>query len=134
MEMTLELRLLTYSVALLLLLVLVQASAGVRAKGAIPLANNRDDIGPATGFHARMLRVVDNHREGLVMFAPLILIAALVHTTNSWTVLGARMFFYSRVAHAVWYVAGFALIRPVFWAIGIAGTIIVLLALLGIVH
>ena len=132
--MSLELRLLAYSVALLLLLVLIQAATGVQAKGAIPMANNRDNIGPATGFHARMLRVVDNHREALTMFAPLILIAAAVHLTNSWTVLGARLFFYSRVAHAIWYVAGLPLIRPIFWAIGIAGTIVVLLALLGIVH
>jgi len=130
--MSIELRLLAYSVALLIVLVLIQATAGVRSKGAIPLANNRDDIGPATGFHARMLRVVDNHREGLVMFAPLILIAATIHLSNSWTLLGTRMFFYSRAAHAVWYVAGLPLVRPIFWVIGVAGTILVLLALLGI--
>jgi uncharacterized MAPEG superfamily protein len=40
------------------------------------------------------------------MFAPLALIAALVHVSNSWTVLAAQLFFYSRVAHAVVYIAG----------------------------
>ncbi|MES1201176.1 MAG: MAPEG family protein [Pseudomonadota bacterium] len=132
--MSTELRLLAYSAALLIVLVLIQATVGVQSKGLMPLANNRDDVGPATGLHARMLRVVDNHREGLVMFAPLILIAALIPMSNSWTLLGARMFFYSRVAHALWYVLGLPLVRPLFWAIGLAGTVIVFLALVGILQ
>ncbi|MFZ2029575.1 MAG: MAPEG family protein [Vitreimonas sp.] len=131
--MTTELTMLAYAVALLIALVLFQAVIGVRAKGAIPLANNRDDVGPATGFHARMLRVVDNHREGITMFAPLILIAAVANLHNSMTVLGAQMFFYSRLAHAILYVTGIPLVRPLFWAVGFAGTIIVLLAILGLI-
>ena len=131
--MTTELTMLAYSVALLIVLVLFQASVGVRAKGAIPLAGHRDDIGPATGFHARMLRVVDNHRKGLIMFAPLVLIAATINLHNSWTVLGAQLFFYSRLVHAILYVTGIPLVRPLFWAVGLAGTAIILLAILGII-
>ena len=132
MDMTLELRLLAYSTALLIVLVLIQATAGVLSKGSLPMAGPRDDVGPATGFHARMLRVVDNHREGLTMFAPLVLIAALLHLTNSWTILSARLFFYSRVAHALIYIAGVPLVRPLFWAAGLVGTIMIFLALMGI--
>jgi uncharacterized MAPEG superfamily protein len=124
---------LAYSIALLVALVLFQASVGVRAKGAIPLAGHRDDIGPATGFHARMLRVVDNHREGITMFAPVVLIAAAINLHNSWTVLGAQLFFYSRLVHAILYVTGIPLVRPLFWAIGLAGTVMILLAILGII-
>jgi uncharacterized MAPEG superfamily protein len=130
--MSTELTMLAYATALLVALVLFQAVAGVRSKGAIPLANNRDDVGPATGFHARMLRVVDNHREGLTMFAPLVLIGAVANISNSWTVLGAELFFYSRLVHAVLYVTGIPLVRPLAWAVGFAGTVIVLLALLGV--
>jgi len=132
--MSTELTMLAYSVALLIALVLFQAVTGVRAKGAIPMANNRDDVGPATGFHARMLRVVDNHREGITMFAPLVLIAAVMNLSTSWTVLGAQMFFYSRLVHAILYVLGVPMVRPLAWAVGFAGTIIVLLAILGILH
>jgi uncharacterized MAPEG superfamily protein len=131
--MTTELTMLAYSVALLIALVLFQASVGVRAKGAIPLAGHRDDIGPATGFHARMLRVVDNHREGITMFAPLVLIAATINLHNSWTVLGAQLFFYSRLVHAILYVTGIPLVRPLFWAVGLAGSVMILLAILGII-
>ena len=131
--MTTELTMLAYSVALLIVLVLIQASIGVQAKGLVPMANNRDNVGPATGFHARMLRVVDNHREGITMFAPVILIAAVANIHSGMTVLGAQMFFYSRLVHAVLYVTGIPLVRPLFWAVGLAGTVIVLLATLGLI-
>jgi len=131
--MTTELTMLAYSVALLIVLVLIQASIGVQAKGLVPMANNRDNVGPATGFHARMLRVVDNHREGITMFAPVILIAAAANVHSGMTVLGAQMFFYSRLVHAVLYVTGIPLVRPLFWAVGLAGTVIVLLATLGLI-
>ncbi|MGE3928562.1 MAG: MAPEG family protein [Hyphomonadaceae bacterium] len=130
--MTTELTMLTYAVALLILLVLVQALSGVRAQGLMPLAGPRDGLPAPAGFHARMLRVVDNHREGLVMFAPLVLVAAAVGLSNDWTVLGAQLFFWSRLVHAVLYIAGVPMVRPLAWAVGLAGTFIVLLALLGV--
>ena len=129
--MTVELTMLTYSVGLLLLLVLVQAFAGIRSMGAVPLANSRDDLPPATGFHARMLRVVDNHREGLTIFAPLVLAAAVAHVSSGTTVLGAQLFFYSRVVHAGLYLLGVPMIRPLAWAVGLAGTVMIFVALMG---
>ena len=132
--MTTELTMLAFSVALLVVLVLVQATVGVQSKGLAPLANNRDDVGAATGFHARMLRVVDNHREGLTMFAPLVLIAAVANLNNSYTALGALLFFWSRLVHAILYVTGVPMVRPLAWAVGIAGTVMVLLVDLGMLH
>ena len=130
--MTVELTSLAYSVALLFVLVLIQANAGVAAQGLIPLSNNRDGLPAPIGFHARMLRVVDNHREGLILFAPLVLIAAQQGISTSTTVLGAQLFFYARVAHAVLYIFGVPIIRPLAWAVGIVGTVMIFLAILGI--
>ena len=130
--MTTEFLMLTLSVGLLLLLVLIQATAGVLAQGLMPMASNRDNLPAPKTFQARTLRVVDNHREGLTMFAPLILVAAVLQLSNQWTVLGAQLFFFGRLAHAVIYLAGWPIIRPLAWALSIAGTLIVLLAVLGI--
>lgn len=130
--MPVELTMLAYSVALLIVLVVIQANAGVSSQGLMPLVNSRDGLPAPTGFHARMLRVVDNHREGLTMFAPLILIAASTGFTPM-TALGAQLFFYSRVVHAVLYVFGVPLVRPLVWAVGLVGTVLVLLAVLKIV-
>ena len=127
--MTVELTMLAYSVVLLLVLVLIQANAGVMAQGLTPLANSRDGLPPPSGFHARMKRVVDNHREGLTMFAPLVLIAAQQGISTSTTVLGAQLFFYSRVVHALLYIFGVPMVRPLAWVVGLAGTVMILLAI-----
>lgn len=130
--MPIELRLLVYSTVLLLVLVLSQTVAGVRAKGAQVLSNSRDGLSPPEGFYARALRVVDNHREGLILFAPLILVAAMTGALGTTTALGAKLFFYSRLAHAVVYLLGLPMIRPLFWLVGLVGTLMVLAAVLGL--
>jgi len=131
--MSVELTMLVYSTALLLALVLVQATAGVLAQGLGPMAGPRDDLPPAKPFQARTKRVVDNHREGLTLFAPLVLVAAVAQVSGPWTVLGAQLFFYSRLAHAVLYLVGVPWVRPLAWAVGLVGTAMVLLALLGMI-
>ncbi len=129
--MTVELTMLAYSVALLFVLILIQASAGTSAQGLGPMAGARDQLKEPSLWQARTKRIVDNHREGLMLFAPLILIAAHTGVTNDLTVWGAQLFFFSRVAHAIVYLLGLPWIRPLFWAVGIVGTIMVFLALFG---
>jgi uncharacterized MAPEG superfamily protein len=128
--MSVELTMLAYATALLIVLVVIQATAGVMAQGLTAMAGSRDDLPPPKPFQARTKRLVDNHREGLTMFAPLVLIAAVQHVSSNVTVLGAELFFYARVAHAVLYLAGVPMIRPLAWGVGLAGTIMVLLGAL----
>jgi uncharacterized MAPEG superfamily protein len=94
------------------------------------MAGHRDDMKPASAWQARTKRCVDNHREGLILFAPLVLIAAHLNVSNDLTVWGAQLFFYSRVAHAVIYLTGLPKVRPLAWAIGIVGTIMVFVAVI----
>jgi len=130
--MSIEITMLTYSVGLLFVLVLIQATAGVLAQGLPKMAGARDDLGPPGVFQARTKRLVDNHREGLTLMAPLILAAAFANISNQWTVLGAQIFFVARVIHAAIYLAGLPWIRPLPWAAGIIGTVMVFLALIGV--
>ena len=131
--MSVELSMLVYSTALLIVLVLIQATVGVQAQGLQPMAGSRDNLPEPKPFQARTKRLVDNHREGLTIFAPLVLAAALAHVSNSWTVLGAELFFWSRVVHAGLYLAGVPMIRPLAWVVGLVGTLMVLTALLHMV-
>ena len=133
LPLTVELRLLVYSVALLIACVAIQASAGLFAQGLPAMAGSRDNLPAPKTFQARTKRLVDNHREGLAMFAPLVLVAALMNLSNEWTVLAARLFFYSRLAHAIVYLLGVAWIRAGLWGIGMVGTLMMLLSLLGII-
>lgn len=128
--MSVELTMLVYSAALLLLLIIIQATAGIQAQGLGAMAGNRDDMPPPKPFQARSKRLVDNYREGLTLFAPLVIAAALAHVSNSSTVLGAQLFFWGRLAHAAVYLAGIPWVRTLAWGVSLVGTIMVLLAVL----
>jgi uncharacterized MAPEG superfamily protein len=99
--MTPELTYLAYAIILLFVIVFIQASAGIRQHGGLVLANNRDNLPGDNTFLARAKRNVANMRENLWFFAPGILIAAIAGISNQWTVLGAQIFFFARLAHTI---------------------------------
>lgn len=127
--MTIELSMLVYSVALLVIVIAIQATAGILAQGLTAMAGSRDNLGEPSNFQARSKRVAENHKEGLLIFAPLVLVAAAAGVSTEMTVLGAQLFFYSRVVHAIVYFAGLPWIRPLVWAVGLAGCLMILFAL-----
>lgn len=130
--MTVELWALVHAVALLIGLVLIQTVAGIAGNGLAVQAGNRTEPPPPGRFHARAGRTVDNHREGLIMFAPLVLVAAVMDVSTTTTVLGAQLFLWSRVAHAALYLIGVPWLRAAAWGVGMAGTVMVLVGLLGL--
>jgi uncharacterized MAPEG superfamily protein len=130
--MTPELTYLAYTIALFFVVVFIQATTAILNNGGIAMANNRDNLKPPTVLQARTKRLTDNFRENLWFFAPLDLIAAVAGISNQWTVLGAQIFFFARIAHAIWYIAGWAIIRPLFWLAGVIGCALIFLALFGV--
>ena len=129
--MTIELTMLLLSVSLLMLILLIQASAGILSNGLIAQAGARDDLPEKKPFHARVTRLRDNMMENLLMFAPVVLVANAIGISNDMTVLGAELFFYARLVHAVIYLAAIPLIRPLPFAIAWAGIIMIALQLSG---
>jgi len=132
--MSAELTMLAYAIALLFVLIVIQSSAGLLAQGLPAMAGARDNLKPPSVMQARTKRLVDNHRENLWLFAPLVLIGAVADISNSWTVLGAQLFLCGRVAHAIIYLAGWPWVRAVAWFAGLVGCIIIFLALFGILQ
>ena len=130
--MTPELTYLAYTIALFFVVVFIQATTAILNNGGIAMANNRDNLKPPTTIQARTKRLTDNFRENLWFFAPLVLIAAVAGISNQWTVLGAQIFFFARIAHAIWYIAGWPIIRPLFWLAGVIGCVLIFLALFGV--
>ena len=57
----------------------------------------------------------------LVMFAVVVLVANAAGVSNDATALGASVFFFARVAHAIVYAAGWPVIRPLFFFAGLYG-------------
>lgn len=130
--MTIELTYLAYSIALFFVVVMVQALTGIQTNGGLAMANNRDNLKPPSTMQLRTKRLVDNYRENLWFFAPLILIAAIADISNQWTLLGAQLFFWSRLGHAIIYIAGWPIIRPLFWLAGVIACGLIFFALLGV--
>jgi len=106
------------------LFVMIVASAVFASSQRTPaqLAGSRDDLPAPTGTFARALRAVDNQREGITLFAPFVLIAAMTQNFDAMTAIGAQIFFYSRVAHGLLYLAGVPWLRTIAWVVGIVGT------------
>ena len=129
MTMTTELTMLMLSVGLLMLSLIIQATAGVISNGLLTQAGSRDGLPEQKIFHARATRLRANMIENLLLFAPVILVAHLVGITNDMTVLGAELFFFGRLGHGIIYLAGWPLIRPLFFAIAWAGLIMIALQL-----
>ena len=130
--MSVELTYLAYTVAMFFAVVMVQALMGILNNGLVAMANNRDNLKPPTVIQARTKRLTDNFRENLWFFVPLVLIAAIAGVSNQWTVLAVQVFFWARLAHAVWYIAGWPLIRPLFWFAGLVACAMIFLALFGV--
>ena len=123
--MTTELTLLILSVGLLMLTLLIQASAGILSNGMIAQAGSRDELPEKKVFHARVTRLRDNMIENLLMFAPVVLVAQAMGVSNDMTILGAQLFFFGRLAHAVIYLMAVPLVRPVAFAVAWAGIILI---------
>ncbi len=130
--MTVELTYLAYTIALFFVVVFIQATTAILNNGGIAMANSRDNLKPPTVIQARTKRLTDNFRENLWFFVPLVLIAAATGISNQWTILGVQLFFYARIAHAIWYIAGWPIVRPLFWLAGVIGCALIFLALFGV--
>ncbi|MBO6505539.1 MAG: MAPEG family protein [Kordiimonadaceae bacterium] len=119
--MTPELDLLLWSVILTFVLILIPAGEALRRNGAEAQGGARDNLPEPSIFNRRATRLYKNMLENMVLFTPLVLITHLAEASNSMTLLGAQIFFYSRVAHAVIYLAGWPMIRPLAWFASVIG-------------
>lgn len=127
--MTPELTILAWSVVLLFVLIAFHATLCTFKFGLVPLAGNRDDLPETTVYIGRAQRTVNNMKEGMMLFAPLVLIAAAAGISNAMTVLGAQIFISARVAHAVLYLAGVPWLRTLVWFASIVGIVMIFLQL-----
>ncbi len=128
--MSVELTMLVYSVLLFLVIILAQAGLGIAQNGLMAQAGSRDNLPEPTVLRQRLQRLTANLQENLVMFAAVVLVANGAGVSNESIALNASLFFYARVAHAIVYAAGWPMIRPLFYFIGLYATVAIALQLL----
>jgi uncharacterized MAPEG superfamily protein len=119
--MSVELLMLLYSALLFLVIILAQAGLAISQNGLMAQAGSRDNLPEPTVLRQRLQRLSANMQENLVMFAVVVLVASAAGVSNDATAMGASVFFFARVAHAIVYAAGWPVIRPLFFFAGLYG-------------
>jgi uncharacterized MAPEG superfamily protein len=113
--------LLVWAVLLTFVQMLIALSGATLQVGLPALAGNREGLAPCTGWAGRAARAHHNMLENLVLFASLVLVAALAGKTNATTLLGAQLFLWARVAYAVVYLGGIPWLRTAAWLVSVIG-------------
>ena len=133
--MTTELTLLALSALLCTLIPFIGISGLLVVSGGLDwgLGNRHTPLPTALptvpAWSERGRRAHQNMVENLAPFAIVVLIANAIDVHNAWTVLGAQMFFWGRVAHVVTYVAGLVPWRTLAFTVGQIGTLLIFLQL-----
>jgi uncharacterized MAPEG superfamily protein len=116
-----DLTYLLYSIILCFAQMLVAATGANQQVGLPILAGNREGLADYTGWAGRAKRAHLNMIENLVLFAALVLIAAVANKANATTALGAMIFFWARLAYAIIYVIGIPWLRTLAWFVSVIG-------------
>ena len=125
-----DLKYLLFSVILTFVQVLIAASLANKEVGLSVLAGNREGMGELPGMAGRAKRAHLNMIENLVLFAALVLIAAVGGKANAMTAMGAMIFFWARLAYAIAYLIGIPWLRTVLWFVSVVGMAIIAAQLL----
>lgn len=128
--MSVELLMLVYSAVLFLVVIILQAGLAIGQNGLMAQAGSRDSLPEPTVLRNRLQRLTANIQENLVIFAIVVLVANAAGVSNDTTALGATIFFYARVAHAIIYAFGWPMIRPLFYFVSLYGIVVILLEIL----
>jgi len=90
--------------------------------------SNRDHLPEATAMGARAEKAAQNTKENFILFIALALTAHLAGAGEQ-ALLGAQVFFWARVVYLPVYIAGITYVRSAVWGVGIAGLVMMMLAL-----
>ena len=130
-ELTMELRLLIYAAFICLLLWVPYILAEIKVRGlsrAVGYPSGVVDDLPdwAQRAHRAHLNLVEN----MAPFAVMVLVANAVGVSNGMTVLGAHLFFWSRLAQIAIMWAGIPWLRTLAFGAGLVGNLLIFVAIL----
>jgi uncharacterized MAPEG superfamily protein len=95
------------------------------------MANPSRNDKPQSAWAQRLYFAHTNAVENLVVFAPLVLILdSLGHSTES-TAIACAVYFWARLAHAVIYALGIAVLRTLAFTVGFLAQVALVLAVSG---
>jgi uncharacterized MAPEG superfamily protein len=125
--LTIELKILGWSIFLGLAYVFVAAGLVTRQRGLKWNASNRDgEQQPLAGVAARAVRANANFLETFPFFAAAVLALVLAKQNTAHTALGAQLYFWARAAYLPVYLIGIPYLRTLIWVVSLWGILQVL--------
>ena len=124
--LTTELRLLTYTALISLLVWVPYILCEIKTRGlgrAVGYPSGVVDDLPA--WAQRCHRAHMNLVENIGPFAVLVLVAHVLGISNGMTVLGAQLFFWARIVQIVVMIAGVSWVRTLAFAAGLIGNLLI---------
>ena len=129
--MTQELRLLAWSVLLLIAYIAVQGALVTPLRGMSWNAGPRDEGQPPLGkYPGRAQRALENFKETYPAFIALALALTLASRSDGAGLLGAWIWFAARVAYLPLYLLGIPWLRSVAYGASLVGLVMMLVRLL----
>jgi uncharacterized MAPEG superfamily protein len=110
--------------------ILIAAAAADLRNGLAWGIGNRDVIPELPGWAGRSKRAHTNMAENLLRFACLVLIAHGTGRLGELSILGAQIFFVSRLAYALLYMGGIKGLRSLAYFGGLLGMVLILIQIL----
>lgn len=95
------------------------------------LANPAPSFAPDPAWAERARRAHANAVENLAVFAPLVIVAAIVGISTPKTILATQVFLWARIAHYLFYTAGIPVVRTLAFLVGFVATLTIAGAVLG---
>lgn len=129
--MTIELKLLAWTLVLAVVQILLPAHFRNLETGVAFNAGPRDEEGPPFGrLTGRLRRAQENLFETLPLFAAATLIAHVAGRDGASTYWGAWLFTLARIVYLPVYAAGIPYLRSLIWLVSLAGLGLVVAAVL----
>ncbi len=123
---TMELRLLTYTALICILIWIPYILSEIKTRGLVRAVGYPcgvvDDL-PA--WAQRTHRAHMNLVENIAPFAILVLVAHVLGVSNGMTVLGAQLFFWARIVQIAVMIAGISWLRTAAFAVGLVGNLLI---------
>jgi uncharacterized MAPEG superfamily protein len=120
--MTIDLKMLGWSVVLGIVYVMVAATLMTQQRGLKWNAGARDgESKPLTGIAARAARASANFLETFPFFAALVLAVVIAGKNDHHSALGTELYFWARAAYLPIYLLGIPYLRSLVWALSLIG-------------
>ena len=127
--MSTELTLLAWAVALGLAQAMATGLLTIAQHGVGYGLSSRDEQKPMTGVPARVTRAFANYMQTFPFFAAAVLVAHVAGRHSGTTVLGAHLYFWSRLVFPFLYAFNVIVVRTAAFGISLAGIVLILLGL-----